>query len=99
MNILTIDGGGIRGYFSAYLLERIQQELDVKFSEYFDLIAGTSTGSIIAAALAIDHPISEVWNDAHVLRDEGVGYDGYLEVAPARPCARDIRTSLFSTIT
>ncbi|MCG7980325.1 MAG: patatin-like phospholipase family protein [gamma proteobacterium symbiont of Clathrolucina costata] len=60
MKILSIDGGGIRGYFSAYILERIQQELGVEFSEYFDLIAGTSTGSIIAAALAINHPISEV---------------------------------------
>ena len=60
MNILSIDGGGIRGYFSAHILERIQQELGVDFSEYFDLIAGTSTGSIIAAALAINHPISEV---------------------------------------
>lgn len=60
MNILSIDGGGIRGYFSAHILERIQQELGINFSEYFDLIAGTSTGSIIAAALAINHPISEV---------------------------------------
>lgn len=60
MKILSIDGGGIRGYFSAHILERIQQELGVNFSEYFDLIAGTSTGSIIAAALAINHPISEV---------------------------------------
>jgi len=60
MNILTIDGGGIRGYFSAYLLERIQQELNIDFSGYFDLIAGTSTGSIIAAALATDYPIEEV---------------------------------------
>lgn len=62
MNILTIDGGGIRGYFSAYLLERIEQEIGVKFSDYFDLIAGTSTGSIIAAALATNYPISKVTN-------------------------------------
>ena len=62
MNILTIDGGGIRGYFSAYLLERIQQELDINFSDYFDLIAGTSTGSIIAAALATDYPLNKVTN-------------------------------------
>lgn len=60
MNILTIDGGGIRGYFSSYLLERIHQEIGVNYSEYFDLIAGTSTGSIIAAALAINYPISEI---------------------------------------
>ena len=60
MRILSIDGGGIRGYFSAYILERIQQELGINFSEYFDLIAGTSTGSIIASSLSINHPISEV---------------------------------------
>lgn len=60
MNILTIDGGGIRGYFSAYLLQRVQEELKIDFSEYFDLISGTSTGSIIAAALATNYPIEEV---------------------------------------
>lgn len=60
MNILSIDGGGIRGFFSAYLLQRIQEELGVNFSNYFDLIAGTSTGSIIAAALAIGYPIEKV---------------------------------------
>mgnify|MGYP003630489608 CR=1 FL=1 len=68
MNILTIDGGGIRGYFSAYLLERIEQELNISFSNYFDLIAGTSTGSIIAAALATDYPIYEV---TKIYRDKG----------------------------
>lgn len=60
MNILSIDGGGIRGYFSSYLLNRIEQKLGVKYTEYFDLIAGTSTGSILAAALATNYPISEV---------------------------------------
>lgn len=60
MNILTIDGGGIRSYFSAYLLERIEQELNISFSNYFDLIAGTSTGSINAAALATNYSIEDV---------------------------------------
>ena len=60
MNILTIDGGGIRGYFAAFLLQRIQKELGIDFSQYFDLVSGTSTGSIIAAALATKYPIEEV---------------------------------------
>lgn len=53
MNILAIDGGGIRGIYSAYILKRIQDEYQIDFADRFDLIAGTSTGSIIAAALAI----------------------------------------------
>lgn len=52
MNILSIDGGGIRGAYSAYLLQRIQEECGIDFTKHFDLIAGTSAGSIIAAALA-----------------------------------------------
>lgn len=62
MNILTIDGGGIRGIFAAHILKRIQEEFDINFTEHFDLIAGTSTGSIIAAGLAVQYPISEIVN-------------------------------------
>jgi len=58
--ILSIDGGGIRGIFSAHILKRIQEEIKIEFHEEFDLIAGTSTGSIISAALAINIPISTV---------------------------------------
>ncbi|MEW5942762.1 MAG: CBASS cGAMP-activated phospholipase [Pseudomonadota bacterium] len=60
MRILAIDGGGIRGYFSAYLLERIQDELAVDLTKTFDLICGTSTGAIIAASLAIRYPLKDV---------------------------------------
>ena len=59
-NILAIDGGGIRGIFSAHILKRIQDELKINFSNKFDIIAGTSTGSIIAAALSIDYPIEKI---------------------------------------
>ena len=58
--ILSIDGGGIRGIFSAHILKRIQEEIKIEFHEEFDLIAGTSTGSIISAALAINIPINTV---------------------------------------
>jgi len=50
--ILSLDGGGIRGVFSAHLLKCIQDKLGYNLFDEFDLIAGTSTGSIIAAGIA-----------------------------------------------
>ena len=58
--ILAIDGGGIRGVFAAQILKRIKEELKVDFGNDFDIIAGTSTGSIIAGGLAIDYPIEKL---------------------------------------
>lgn len=50
-HVLSLDGGGIRGYLSILLLERLEKERP-GFINSFDLFAGTSTGSIIAIALA-----------------------------------------------
>jgi len=57
--ILALDGGGIRGLMTARLLVRLEQLLadgrggaDFRLCHYFDYIGGTSTGAIIAAALA-----------------------------------------------
>lgn len=65
--ILSLDGGGIRGALTLGYLEKIEQLLrekhdnpDLKLCDYFDLIGGTSTGSIIAAALAIGKDVTEV---------------------------------------
>jgi len=60
-NILSIDGGGIRGIFPAMFLANLEAELKSKggkasIYEHFDLIAGTSTGGIIAIALALGMP-------------------------------------------
>ena len=41
---------------------------------------------------------NKLWNYCHVLRDDGMSYGDYVEAAPAHPCARGIRTSLFSTV-
>lgn len=60
MRVLAIDGGGIRGVYACHVLERIQEEFKLEFHQDFDLIAGTSTGSIIAAALAFDIPLAKV---------------------------------------
>ncbi|WP_158612499.1 CBASS cGAMP-activated phospholipase [Leptotrichia sp. OH3620_COT-345] len=51
--ILSLDGGGARGLFIASTLRKIEEKYEIKFHEYFDLIVGTSTGSIIASALAL----------------------------------------------
>lgn len=52
INILSIDGGGIRGIFAARYLSKIEEDIKRPIYEYFDLITGTSTGGIIALALA-----------------------------------------------
>lgn len=56
INILSIDGGGIRGILPAKLLAYLENRLisinkNARLSDYFDLIVGTSTGGIIAALL------------------------------------------------
>lgn len=49
--ILAIDGGGIRGIIPALILQRIEERLNQPISELFHMIAGTSTGGILACAL------------------------------------------------
>lgn len=49
--ILSIDGGGIRGIIPALILQRIEEKTGKAISELFHMIAGTSTGGIIACAL------------------------------------------------
>lgn len=70
--ILSLDGGGIRGILESYTLAFLEEELeseikahfkdtdapapDIRLGECFDLIAGTSTGGIIALAMRIVDP-------------------------------------------
>lgn len=49
--ILSLDGGGIKGLFSAAILAHLEEDLNINVSDYFDLIVGTSTGGIIALGL------------------------------------------------
>ena len=66
--ILALDGGGLRGILTIGLLQRIEDILrerhggdkDFRLSHYFDLIAGTSTGSIIAATLALGWSVEDI---------------------------------------
>lgn len=58
--ILSLDGGGILGAFSAAFLAEIEKRIGGPIAGHFDLVAGTSTGAIIAAALAAGEPASKV---------------------------------------
>jgi patatin-like phospholipase/acyl hydrolase len=49
--VLSIDGGGIRGIIPAMVLAEIERRTGKRIAEMFDLVAGTSTGGILALGL------------------------------------------------
>ena len=51
MKVLSIDGGGIRGLIPALVLAEIERRTGRRTAEMVDLVAGTSTGGILACAL------------------------------------------------
>jgi uncharacterized protein len=63
--ILTIDGGGVRGvlalsyleYIEEMLRKRVDNDSNFRLCHYFDLIAGTSTGAVIASMLGVGHEV------------------------------------------
>ncbi|MDR1007185.1 MAG: patatin-like phospholipase family protein [Campylobacteraceae bacterium] len=67
IKVLTLDGGGVRGYLTAKILKNIEQSLNearkenINLGQRFDLIVGTSTGGIIAAALSIGKSANEIF--------------------------------------
>lgn len=64
--ILSLDGGGIRGALSLGYLKKLEMLLQQKHGnqyrlcDHFDLIGGTSTGSIIAASVAVGKSVDEI---------------------------------------
>lgn len=58
--ILALDGGGIRGRLTLGILAGIERVLGGPLCDHFDLIGGTSTGSIIATGLALGWPVSRL---------------------------------------
>ncbi|NOK15825.1 CBASS cGAMP-activated phospholipase [Corallococcus carmarthensis] len=67
--ILSLDGGGIRGAFSASVLATLEKETGRACVDHFDLITGTSTGGIIALGLALGLPASTIRD---FYRDKGL---------------------------
>ena len=66
--LLAMDGGGIRGVMTLEVLEKIESELqkrlgrgdDFVLADYFDYVAGTSTGAIIATCLSLGMRIDAI---------------------------------------
>jgi hypothetical protein len=66
--ILALDGGGLRGILSIGLLQKVEDILrerhggssDFRLCHYFDLVAGTSTGAIIAATIALGWTVEDI---------------------------------------
>ncbi|MCB1905864.1 MAG: patatin-like phospholipase family protein [Rhodocyclaceae bacterium] len=73
--ILALDGGGLRGVLTLGILREIETVLrkqhgddpDFRLCDHFDLIAGTSTGAIIAAALSLGMTVDEVYGHYQAL--------------------------------
>jgi len=64
--MLSLDGGGVRGYLSIKILENAEKHLndkdgkDIPIGLRFDLIVGTSTGAIIAGLLALGKSAKDI---------------------------------------
>ncbi len=65
--VLSLDGGGVRGIVSIAFLGEIEKVLkerfgraDFRLCDYFDLVGGTSVGSLLAALITLGYPVSEI---------------------------------------
>ncbi|TVP93868.1 MAG: patatin [Planctomycetaceae bacterium] len=58
--ILALDGGGIKGSFTAGVLAALEKDTGHRCVDHFDLIAGTSTGGIIAIGLGLGLSAAEI---------------------------------------
>jgi hypothetical protein len=75
MRILSLDGGGVKGVLEARLIERLETE--ATFLESVDVFAGTSTGGILALALAAGVSVGDCValyrdNAAEIFKDRGL---------------------------
>jgi predicted acylesterase/phospholipase RssA len=57
VKVLAIDGGGVRGLIPALVLTEIERRTGRPIASLFDLVAGTSTGAILACALTRPDPM------------------------------------------
>jgi len=58
--ILSLDGGGAKGFYTLGILKEIEGLLKCPLHQCFDLIFGTSTGSIIASLLALGYEVDQI---------------------------------------
>ena len=58
--ILSLDGGGMRGILTIQLLKKLEETAGIPCHQLFDMVAGTSTGGIIAGLIATGHTAAEI---------------------------------------
>src|SRR5258708_18892243 len=58
--ILSLDGGGAKGFYTLGVLKEIEGMLDCPLHSRFDLVFGTSTGAIIGSLIALGYKIDEI---------------------------------------
>jgi len=58
--ILSIDGGGAKGFYTLGVLREIEGMIGCPLHERFDLVFGTSTGAIIAALIGLGHSVDQI---------------------------------------
>lgn len=79
--ILSLDGGGIRGIMTARMLQKVEAKLGSPLTDHFDLIAGTSTGSIVAAALCLGKSAQEIYD---IYAEDGMAIFPYSKLVSAQ---------------
>lgn len=62
VQVLALDGGGLKGIYSASVICELEQQLGHSIADHFDIITGTSTGGLIALALAFGKSGEEIKN-------------------------------------
>jgi uncharacterized protein len=59
--ILSLDGGGAKGFYTLGVLKEIEAMLNCPLHKRFDIIFGTSTGAIIAALIALGYKVDDIY--------------------------------------
>lgn len=104
MRVLSLDGGGVKGVLEARLLERLESE--APFLHKVELFAGTSTGGILALALAAGVPVADCvalyeLNATRIFASRGLsdslagGLDEYVRADYSQDGLRDVLTETF----
>lgn len=69
VTVLSLDGGGIRGLIAGRILQAIDEEAHQPLHGLFDLVAGTSTGALLALGLALPDPNAGARRDGRELAE------------------------------
>jgi predicted patatin/cPLA2 family phospholipase len=60
LRVLTLDGGGAKGFYTLGVLKEIEAMVGCPLHQKFDLVFGTSTGAIIASLIALGHNVDSI---------------------------------------